>query len=433
MRLAEPRPWGLATRWLAGLASFFFLSYGFANWVTGLRPSVPSLVFGWERHIPFLAWTIVPYWSTDLFYGLSLFICRTRNELNTHAKRMLTVQVVSVAGFLLFPLRFSFERPHTAGLAGWMFDALMDFDRPFNQAPSLHLGLITILWAKYLQHLTGAARWAMRGWFVLMGVSTLTTYQHHFIDLPTGIWAGLFCLVLFPDQPMTNRFVANDDSRRIVLSGLYLSGALLLICLIYLFGGPAWLLMWPAGSLLIVSAIYWIGRPELFRKTDGVMARPMIVLLAPYLIGAWLNSRLQTRGEIPAQEIADGVWLGRMPRRAERDSLGVASLVDLTAELPVDTEGVVYRGIPMLDLLVPTGDQLEAAANAIQDLEGNRPTLVCCALGYSRSASAVAAWLVASGRAASVDESIDRITARRPQIVIRASVRRRLEDWVQTR
>jgi len=432
VRLAESRPWAWAMLWVVALGPFFFLSYGFANWVTGLRAGVPSLVFGWERHIPFLAWTIVPYWSTDLFYALSLFLCATRTELNTHARRLLAVQIISVAGFLLFPLRFSFDRPDTAGLYGWMFDALNDFDRPFNQAPSLHLGLTTILWAKYLRHLTGVPRWLMRGWFILMGLSTLTTYQHHFIDLPTGIWAGLLCLVLFPDKPTPSPSKTTDDSRKFVLSGIYLAGALLLIWAIRLLGGAAWLLLWPAGSLLIVSAIYQIGRPELFRKTDGVMARPMIVLLAPYLMAAWLSSRLQTRGEAPAQEIADGVWLGRMPRRAERDSQGVASLVDLTAELPVDTNGVAYRGIPMLDLLLPTRDQLEAAVNAIQELEHKRPTLVCCALGLSRSASAVAAWLVASGRDRSVDESINRIETRR-RIVLRPAARKRLEEWAQAR
>src|SRR3954469_1469177 len=134
---------GLALLWIAGLAPFFFLSYGFTNWVTSLRRSVPSLVFGWERHIPFLAWTIVPYWSTDLFYALSLFLCRTRAELSTHARRLLAVQIVSIAGFLLFTLRFTFHKPHTAGLFGSMFEALGGFDRPFNQAPSLHLGLTT--------------------------------------------------------------------------------------------------------------------------------------------------------------------------------------------------------------------------------------------------------------------------------------------------
>ena len=116
VRTAGIRPWGLALLWLAGLAPFFFLSYGFANWVTGLRANVPELAFGWERHIPFLAWTIVPYWSTDLFYAASLFLCTTRAELQTHGKRLIAVQVLSVAGFLLVPLRFGFERPEARGL-----------------------------------------------------------------------------------------------------------------------------------------------------------------------------------------------------------------------------------------------------------------------------------------------------------------------------
>src|SRR2546425_5028766 len=96
---------------LLALAPFFFLTYGFANWVTSRRADVGSVVFGWEHRIPFIAWTIVPYWSTDLFYAVSLFLCRTRTELRTHVKRLVAVQVLSVMSFLLFPLRFSFERP----------------------------------------------------------------------------------------------------------------------------------------------------------------------------------------------------------------------------------------------------------------------------------------------------------------------------------
>ena len=199
--LPERPPWRFALHWLVGLALFFFVSYGFANWLTGLRQDVPSLVFGWERRIPFVPWTILPYWSMDALYALSLFTCRTRRELLTHGKRLLAAQVLSISAFLLFPLRFTFERPHVTGLFGLMFDALASFDKPFNQAPSLHLSLAAILWIKYSKHLRGALLWAMCVWMILVGVSTLTTYQHHFIDLPSGIWVGLFCVVLFPDDP----------------------------------------------------------------------------------------------------------------------------------------------------------------------------------------------------------------------------------------
>ena len=45
----------------------------------------------------------------------------------------------------VFPLRFSFERPHTTGWLGAVFDSFHEMDRPFNQLPSLHIALRTIL------------------------------------------------------------------------------------------------------------------------------------------------------------------------------------------------------------------------------------------------------------------------------------------------
>jgi protein-tyrosine phosphatase len=430
-RGTESWPWLAALGWLAVLAPFFFASYGFANWVTSRRANVPALYFDWERHIPFLAWTIVPYWSTDFLYAGSLAVCRTRRELHTHAKRLLTAQLIAIAGFLLFPLHFTFTRPHVDGFFGWLFDELMGFDKPFNQAPSLHLVLTTLLMAKYRQHLRGVWRWLSGGWMVLMGLSTLTTYQHHFIDLPTGVWVGLLCLVLFPDQQAQVEFAASRDPRRIRIGAAYFAGFGLLAAAAYLVGGAGWLLLWPAGSLLLVAGIYWSGRSSLFRKFDGRMMLPMQWLLAPYLAAAWLNSRWWTRKEPRATEIAGGVWLGRIPSAGDLEGFG--SLVDATAELPAVTKGVRYRGIPMLDLLAPGLDQLEAAVAAIEETAGDQPTLVCCALGYSRSAAAVVAWLMASGRADSLDAAIGMLAARRPRVVLGAAHRAAIEAWARKR
>ncbi|HLG97942.1 MAG TPA: phosphatase PAP2/dual specificity phosphatase family protein [Bryobacteraceae bacterium] len=425
--LIEQPSWPLAALWLAGLAPFFFLTYGLANWVTSLRPEVPSLVFGWEHHVPFVPWTIVPYWSLDLFYAASLFICRTRTELNIHAKRLLTAQIVSVAVFFAFPLRFTFERPHPAGLLGWMFDALTSFDQPFNQAPSLHVSVATILWARYSHYLRDWPLWLVRFWLILAAVSTMTTYQHHFIDVATGLWLGMFCIAFISDHhPIAQRPTFRDASRK-KTALIYLAGFVALVALAIAIGGWASWLLWPAGSLVIVAGIYFAGQPELFQKRDGAIAPSMTCLLAPYLAAAWLNSRLWTRLDREADEIADGVWIGRLPRSSERDAF--ASIVDLAAELPVDAVGVSYRIVPMLDLVAPTFVQLDAAVKAIEELAWKRPTLVCCALGYSRSACAVAAWLTASGRASSVNDSIALVEARRPSVVLRRAQRELLEEW----
>ena len=105
-----------------------------ANWTASLHTAVPSIVFDWERHIPFLPWTIVPYWIIDALYGISLFLCASKRELDTHALRLLTAQVVAVACFIAFPHRFTFAHPPADGVFGALFDVLLGFDRPFNQA-----------------------------------------------------------------------------------------------------------------------------------------------------------------------------------------------------------------------------------------------------------------------------------------------------------
>ncbi len=301
----------------------------------------------------------------------------------------------------------------------WMFTLLGTFDQPYNQAPSLHLALTVILWAAY------QPGWFLRSWFVLMGLSTLTTYQHHFIDIPTGIWVGLFCLVIFPEQASGRKGVEIRNRQTRILAAAYFAGFATLVALTSWIQGIAWLLLWPAGSLLIVAGIYWRGRPELFRKRGGQIEPELRILLAPYLACAWLNTRLR-RGCRGSQEIREGLWLGRAPLNAA----GFASLVDLTAELPVSAQGAHYQNVPMLDLIVPAVSQLEEAVEAID--RAPAPTLVFCALGYSRSAMAVSAWLLAHGHAATVSEAVGMIAARRPGIRLSAAHRERLEEWRQS-
>ncbi|EOY3828046.1 TPA: inositol phosphorylceramide synthase, partial [Pseudomonas aeruginosa] len=213
----EPGVLKRAVLWLLFLGPFFFASYGLANWLTSQRGDVGSLVFDWERGMPLWPWTILPYWSIDLLYGLSLLLPRDKRELDTHCLRLLSAQVLSVACFLLFPLRFTFERPELGGVFGWLFDVLMGFDKPFNQAPSLHIALLVVLWVCYARYASGAWRWLLHGWFALIGLSVLTTWQHHFIDVPTGALAGWLCVWLWPQAqpaPFARASLSRDRQRR---------------------------------------------------------------------------------------------------------------------------------------------------------------------------------------------------------------------------
>lgn len=191
--------WKRGVLWLLLLGPLFFASYGFANWLTAQREDVGSLVFAWESAMPLWPWSIVPYWSIDLLYGLSFLLPATRREMDRHALRLLTAQIICVACFLLWPLRFTFERPELDGFFGWMFDVLMGFDKPFNQAPSLHIALLVVVWVMFARHTRSLLlRGLLHGWMALIGLSVLTTWQHHFIDVPTGALAGWLCVWLWP-------------------------------------------------------------------------------------------------------------------------------------------------------------------------------------------------------------------------------------------
>ncbi len=418
--VASPRPearlWRRAFAWLLFLAPFFYLTYGGANWLAARHDHVPSVVFDWEHLIPFVAWTIIPYWSINAFYGLSFFVCTSKAELDTHGLRLLTAQIIAVTCFILFPLRFTFAQPQTAGVPGFLFDALTSFDKPYNQAPSLHIALLVILWSLYSRHVPRWSLWLLNAWFLLVAVSVLTTYQHHFIDLPTGVLLGLFSVWLWPNEgrsPLAHVAFTHDPTRQ-RLALRYAIGGFALGSGGFLIGGIALLVLWPAVALLMVAANYAFFGPEGFQKRhDGRMSVAARLLLAPYHVGAWVNSRVWTRSHSGSVAVADGVALGRIPSRSES---AAHATIDLCAELP--GRGLRCYAFPMLDLVPPDPERLLAAARAIETARQDGPVLVYCALGYSRSASAVATWLALTGRAASVDDAIARVRAARPRIVL---------------
>jgi len=419
--------WRRGLLWLAFLGPFFFLSYGYANGVAARQGITDAVVFGWERRIPFLPWTIVPYWSIDLIYGLSFLYCRNRGEVDRHGLRLLTVQLLSVACFLLFPLRFSFDRPASDGTFGLLFDLLMGFDQPYNQAPSLHIGLLVVLWQRYAAADVARFPRLSNAWFVLIALSTLTTWQHHFVDLPTGVLVGFLALWLWPDdrRPPLSAWSTSVGPKGRGLALRYLAAAGLLALIAWSVGSWALWLWWVVTALTLVAVCYGAAGAAGFQKQagNGRLSPAVTALALPYLLGAWSNSRCWTRRHPQADPVADGVWLGRMPTAGDMAAGTYAALVDCTAELPAPQGPWHYCNLPWLDLLEPEPAQLAEAARHIETARRHGSVCVCCALGYSRSAAAVAAWLLHSGRAASVDDALAQVRERRPGTVLSAEHR----------
>ena len=430
---------------LALVGALFYTSYGLSNRYAASLAYVPEIAFAWERNIPFWAWTIVPYWSLNLMYAAAFFLCRDAREQNRYVARLVSAQIVATTCFMLFPLHFGWPKPPTDGLWGWLFDSLVAFDLPYNQAPSLHIALSIIVGAFYWTRFP-KIRLPILLWQSLIALSVLTTYQHHFIDVPTGALLGWLVLWAIPQhgvspfrRPFDTQGRLNTSkasfceaktnaagfreaktspetrSREIKIAILYLAGAAL-SALPALFGG-AWLwMLWVSVSLSVVAFAYLTGNAAVLQKqADGRLSAAATVLLLPYLAGVRLNMAYWLRGKAKTAWVRDDVLIGSVSAISD----GLPAVLDVCAEYPRPRYRGAYRVLPLLDMVAPSENDLMQAASLLETLRRQRSkVLTCCALGYGRSAAVVLTWLLAFGGCRDLAQATAQLKQVRPQMVL---------------
>ena len=430
---------------LALVGILFYASYGLSNHYAASLAYVPEIAFAWERNIPFWEWTILPYWSLNLMYAAAFFLCRDTREQNRYVARLVSAQIVATTCFMLFPLHFGWPKPPTDGLWGWLFDSLVAFDLPYNQAPSLHIALSIIVGAFYWTRFP-KIRLPILLWQSLIAMSVLTTYQHHFIDVPTGALLGWLVLWAIPQhgvspfrRPFDTQGRLNTSkasfceaktnaagfreaktspetrSREIKIAILYLAGAAL-SALPALFGG-AWLwMLWVSVSLSVVAFAYLTGNAAVLQKqADGRLSAAATVLLLPYLAGVRLNMAYWLRGKAKTAWVRDDVLIGSVSAISD----GLPAVLDVCAEYPRPRYRGAYRVLPLLDMVAPSENDLMQAASLLETLRRQRgKVLTCCALGYGRSAAVVLTWLLAFGGCRDLAQATAQLKQVRPQMVL---------------
>ena len=428
---------------LALIGALFYTSYGLSNHYAASLAYVPEIAFAWEHSIPFWAWTIVPYWSLNLMYAAAFFLGRDAGEQNRYVARLVAAQIIATTCFMLFPLHFSWPKPPTDGLWGWLFDSLVAFDLPYNQAPSLHIALSIIVGAFYWTRFP-KIRLPILLWQSLIALSVLTTYQHHFIDMPTGALLGWLVLWAIPQHGVSpfrrpfdtqGRLKTSEASfaktseasfceaktspatrsREIKIAMLYLAGAVL-SALPSLFGG-AWLwMLWVSVSLSVVAFAYLTGNAAVFQKqADGRLSAAATVLLLPYLVGVRLNMAYWLRGKAKTARVRDDVWIGSVSAISD----GLPAVLDVCAEYPRPRYRGAYRALPLLDMVAPSENDLVQAALLLETLRRQYgKVLTCCALGYGRSAAVVLTWLLVYGGCRDLAQATAELKQARPQMVL---------------
>src|SRR5438876_1960285 len=412
-----------------GLSILFLIVYSGCNWITARRANVGRFYFEWERRIPFVPFFILPYMSIDLFFVAAPFLCRSERELSIFTKRIAVAIMVAGICFLLFPLRFAFPRPHADGWLGAIFDWFRGMDSPFNLLPSLHAALLLLLVDLYARNLRGIFLFAAMLWFFLIGLSPLLTYQHHVIDIVGGFVLAGYCFYLFREPSLALPVVVN---RRI--GSYYAAGAAFVLLMGAIFWPWGVLLLWPTIALGIVAIAYFGTGPIVFHKTKGMLPWSTRFVLTSCLLGQYfslLYYRSQCR---PWDEVTPRIWIGgKLGSRSANKALcsGVTAVLDLGAEFSEAKpfRKINYQNIPVLDLTAPTQAQLAEMGEFIGNHSRNGIVYVHCKIGYSRSAAAVAAYLIMSEKAKTTEEAFAMIRRVRPSVVIRPEVISALSEF----
>lgn len=420
-----------AVWWMAGCTVLFIVVYAGCNWFTAQRADVGTWYYEWELKIPFVPWMIVPYWSIDLLFIGSFFLCRGRRELDTHGRRIVFAILLAGLCFLIWPLRIAFPRPDVSSVFGAMFAALRMCDQPYNLFPSLHITLWLILRGVYVRHTRGLWQWAIKLWFVLVGLSTVLTWQHHVVDLLGGFGLAAICFYLWreipPAQPVTPNYWVGS---------CYAAGSAAAAAAAFWAWPAGGILLWPAVSLGIMAAAYWGLGPAVFRKEHGGLPLSTKLLLGPLLWGQRLSLWYYRRQCRAWDEVVPGVLIGRVLSEREAATLEAEAVLDLTAEFSESRSllGRDYRNIPILDLTAPTSEQLLRALAFIRERRQRGKTVyVHCKIGYSRSATVAGAYLLADGKVVTVEQAIQSLRAARPSIVVRPEAQAALEAFAKNR
>ena len=376
-----------ADRHLLLNALSFSLIYHCTNWLAVRSGAQQHVMLAAEQDLPFIAWMILPYSLSLLFFALPFWLARKRDDLPSvrHISHRFLL-ATSLAGlvFLWWTLRQQHTIPSGDVSFGIFYQWLHSVDQPYNQLPSLHVVYACLGWyfirpALRLQW----QRFLLDGAALLLVASTLFTYQHHLADVVCGIALAAVCLRW--------RFDATKPG-----VALYYGLAAAWAGNLGIYSSHWWLL-YPAFSWLLVARAYQHHRANFLNKQNGKFNWQSWLLYAPYLLSyriSWLVQRILLRPDIQPRHISTQWLIGPRLSAAEARRLPAGTVVaDCSAELSeqpvimarVAAGELTYLHIPMLDIVQPDAAVCDALFVTLQPaLDQGKTIYLHCAMGFHR-------------------------------------------------
>lgn len=183
-------------------------------------------------------------------------------------------------------------------------------------------------------------------------------------------------------------------------------------------------LSYAGATFTLLGSVYLLRKPSwLLKKPSGEMRLFAWLLYGPYfLVNGLLFILLQKFSrECATAQIVPDLFLGRLLTKLEAslvapEPVAVVDLVAEFSEAPRFRAAPGYLLLPVLDGTAPTLGQLQQGVRHIVEWLPKGRVYVHCALGHGRSVTLVAAFLLATGKAASVEDAIKMIRSRRQGI-----------------
>jgi membrane-associated phospholipid phosphatase len=152
-----------------------------------------------DSWMPFWPWTVWIYFTEYLFFIYAYFFMKDLRLVTRYYYAYMTILLVSVIVFALFPV--TFPRADYPAVGDSLHVAALNFlrtymDAPANCLPSLHVSSCYISSLCFWQESRIRAI-VLSFWSTLVAVSTMTTKQHYFIDVWTALILTGVCYWLF--------------------------------------------------------------------------------------------------------------------------------------------------------------------------------------------------------------------------------------------
>lgn len=153
--------------------------------------------------VPFMPWTLWVYLSEYILFAVVYLTLPNPEVRNKYLYAFLALQLVSIFIFIIWPTTyprelFSLENysGSSAPITLKMFEILRGVDSPASCAPSLH---VSSCYLSALSFLGVSLRKSIffLSWATLVAISTLTTKQHYFFDLYSGLFLALALYFIF--------------------------------------------------------------------------------------------------------------------------------------------------------------------------------------------------------------------------------------------